>query len=147
MEYRILQGDAWTYDAADGDRVTVTDGGETTSESTAAGGAGVAFTGLAPGRYWLALAPADATKPRVRLGVLVVEALADEKELELRREIAFLTERISKTSSLNIQVQNIEGSGVSRVGLPQLRRQRALAEVRLADYMRRKEGREPGGWR
>ena len=99
------------------------------------------------GQYYLAWREdADATR-WCPAGVVDALPLLDEQEQSLREELDFLSDRIGKLESFHHSVSAADGTSLSRTNLPQLRRQRANAEARLGDYLRRRRGLSPARMR
>ena len=136
--YRLLEGQPFTLAGDDGAVLVLDDGGGAPVRETAANGAGFRVSNLRPGRYWLAV-------DGERAGVLDVEPLADQTELRLRRELADLDAKIADLEELlTFQVTNGQsGVNTTRSQLGSVRRHRARAEARLANYTRRAAGVDP----
>lgn len=92
----------------------------------------------AAGQYWLAWRESATAARWCPVGVIDVLPIRDTREVQLRADITDLDERIRSAAAINHQVSGPDGSSVQRAGLATLRRQRALAETRLADYLRRR---------
>ena len=143
MEWTVIEGEAWTYAAADGVEVVVSDGKGAPKTAIAAGGEGVSFS-LSPGRHWIA-ARGPATGTLERLGVLDVVPLADPVERGLLDELAALDAQLADLdATLVFQRSNSDGGEAeTRSQMTGIRKARRQAEARLADYRRQAAGRSP----
>ena len=138
----IIEGGVFRMpQAAPGSRLVLDPGGGQEVLIATADANGIAVSGLAKGKYWLAFATSEDGE-LVRFGELEVLPLADEYEVQLRAELEDLNQRIQDGEGhLITKSDGDAGATETRISLASLRRQRRQAEARLASYLRRKSGR------
>ena len=144
--YEIILGNAFTIALADGEQLRAdrVNGTATDSDELTASDGEVVYTPGTEGVYYLATRE-DSGADWCRLGELHVVALVDRTAERLRAELAALDTRLEQLDALiNVQVSDPSGTAVTRVQLNQVRLARSRAETRLADYLRRRQGRYPG---
>ena len=139
--FRILEGDDFELALPDGSELRAQAPGGAAVTVEAEDGA-VEIAAPAKGVHYLATRESEGSR-WLRLGELHVEALVDEIIERLRSELAALNERVTAVEAIQVSVTDPSGTEVTRVGLVALRRQRALAEARLADALRRRRGDPP----
>ena len=101
------------------------------------------YTPTETGVFYLAARP-DASTAWDRLGELHVVALIDEDAERLRKELTDLNTQVGELEELiQYQITDPSGTAVTRMRLSEVRTARSKAEIRLADYMRVRQGRYP----
>lgn len=142
MHQTIIEGDTFTCPADDGVDVVLSNGVGPELVEKAAGGAGATFARLPAGLYWLALRGPDGT---TRGGTLEVQPIADQVRVRLVEELRALDDELADLDR-TVEFQKVDSNAQTtaiRTTLSSLRKQRAMAEARLADYDRKIAGRPP----
>lgn len=101
---------------------------------------GIAIALTDAGQYYLDFRESSTDDVWCPAGAIDVLPLIDTREQTMRDELKFLTDRISKLESTHHTVSGADGTSLQRTDLPSLRRQRANAESRLGDLLRRRRG-------
>ena len=137
-EFRLIEGDTFRLNAADGTIVRIQMAGADGIEMTAASGE-VAWPNIARGTWYVTSKAGVAANWR-RVGILYVAGIVDDVREKLTMEIKELDKQVLAIESIQHGVTDPGGISVQRVQLGQLRMQRARAELRLRDYNRKMSG-------
>lgn len=140
--YRVIVGDTFELAIGAGAQLRIdsmqTDPQSTVHDADAQGMVSQDLT--AEGRYYLALRTTAGSGPWCPAGVVDVVSLIDADEETLRRRISDLQALIDRPDAIRTQIAAGDGTSLSRLPLPQLKRELDKARSQLQDYLRRKQG-------
>ena len=140
--YRVIAGDTFELAIGAGAQLRV-DSRQTNPESTLhdAGTDGTVSQDLtAIGRYYLAWRATAGSGPWCPAGVVDAVPLIDAEEETLRQRITDLQALIDRPDAVRTQIAAGDGTSLTRLSLPALKRELDKARSQLQDYLRRKQG-------
>ena len=94
----------------------------------------------AEGRYYLAVRSPAGSGPWCPAGVVDAVPLIDMEEETLRKRITDLQDLIDRPDAIRTQIAAGDGTSLTRLSLPALKRELDKARSQLQDYLRRKQG-------
>ena len=140
--YRVIVGDTFELTIGAGAQLRI-DSRQTDPETTLheAGTGGTVSQDLtAVGRYYLAWRPVSGSGPWCPAGVIDAVHLIDMDEETLRQRITDLQALIDRPDAIRTQIAAGDGTSLTRLSLPALKRELDKARSQLQDYLRRKQG-------
>ena len=140
--YRVIAGDTFELTIPASSQLRI-DSRQQAPESMVhdAGVSGLVSQELSQvGRYYLAWRPVSGSGPWCPAGVVDAVPLIDMEEETLRQRITDLEALIDRPDAVRTQIAAGDGTSLTRLSLPALKRELDKARSQLQDYLRRKRG-------